>query len=115
MSEKERGRSSCSLSRSIVSADLIDMLGSASGHRYVLVIIDHFTVWASKALLTDNGAEFVNVLFRNVCRILQVKTMYATAYHPQANGMVDRSNLVIKYSLATLVDQHPNDWNDLLQ
>lgn len=124
-----------------VSADLIDMLGSASGHRYVLVIIDRFTRYLQlvplhsknaetvadafvkeyvtlfgppKALLTDNGAEFINALFRDVCRILQVKTMYATAYHPQANGMVERSNRVIKDSLATLVDQHPNDWNDLL-
>lgn len=46
--------------------------------------------------------------------ILQVKTMYVTAYHPQANGMTERSNHVIKDSLATLVDQIPNDRNDLL-
>ncbi|XP_037789306.1 uncharacterized protein LOC119584710 [Penaeus monodon] len=30
-----------------------------------------------------------------------------------ANGMVERSNRVIRDSLATLMDQHPNCWNDL--
>ncbi|XP_063604147.1 uncharacterized protein LOC134779795 [Penaeus indicus] len=68
-----------------VSADLMEMVYSARGHRYVLV-----------------------------CEILKVKTMNTTSYHPQANGMVERVNRVVKDSLATLIGQHPQNWDKML-
>ena len=101
-----------------VSADLVEMVNSARGHRYVLVIIDHFTRYLQlvplenkeagtvadafinnfftlfgppRTLLTDNGSEFSNNLFKQVCQILEVKTLYTTCYHPQANGMAERT------------------------
>ncbi|XP_042882480.1 uncharacterized protein LOC122259651 [Penaeus japonicus] len=37
-----------------------------------------------------------------VCEMLKIKLGYTTAFHPQANGMVERSNRVIKDALATL-------------
>jgi len=124
-----------------VSADLVEMVTSARGHRYVLVVIDHFTRYLQlvplinkdagsvadafiehfftlfgppRTLLTDNGSEFTNRLFRQVCQILEIKTLYTTCYHPQANGMVERVNRVLKDSLATLVGQHPQDWDRML-
>lgn len=124
-----------------VSADLIEMVYSARGHRYVLVVIDHFSRFLQmiplvnrdansvadafienyftlfgppRALLTDNGSEFTNNLFKQVCEILKVKTMHTTSYHPQANGMVERVNRVVKDSLATLIGQHPQDWDKML-
>jgi len=62
-----------------------------------------------KALLTDRGTEFTNRLLTDVCRILKIRTMFTTAYHPQANGMVERANRVIKDALATLSLEHPED------
>lgn len=77
-----------------VSADLVKMVTSARGHRYVLVVIDHFCRYlqlvplinkdASSVadafidnfftlfglhctLLTDSGSEFTNRLFSQVC------------------------------------------------
>lgn len=124
-----------------VSADLVDLHHSARGNRYVLVLIDHLTRFIQmialpskdaetvaeailkeyltlfgppKALLTDRGTEFTNRLLTDVCRILKIRTMFTTAYHPQANGMVERANRVIKDALATLSLEHPEDWDDLL-
>ncbi|XP_037783720.1 uncharacterized protein LOC119579946 [Penaeus monodon] len=53
-------------------------------------------------------------LLEMVCEILKVKTMHTTSYHPQANGMVERVNRVVKDSLATLIGQHPQDWDKML-
>ncbi|XP_042890321.1 uncharacterized protein LOC122265210 [Penaeus japonicus] len=50
------------------------------------------------------------VRFSLVCEMLK----YTTAFHPQANGMVEMSNRVIKDALATLVGDHPDEWNELL-
>jgi len=101
-----------------VSVDLIDLQGSTNGNRYVLSIIDHFTRYLPliplpnkeaqtvadafikdyvtlfgppRLLVADNGREFQNRLFSQVCRIIQTKTSYTTRYHPEANGMIERS------------------------
>lgn len=124
-----------------VSADLLDLHQSESGNRYVLVIIDNMTRYlqlvalpcknaetVANALIdnfitifgppriiqTDNGAEFNNALFRQVCQIIRAKTSLTTAFHPQANGMVERSNRVVKDALATLTETHPARWDELL-
>ncbi|XP_063594944.1 KRAB-A domain-containing protein 2-like [Penaeus indicus] len=112
-----------------VSADLLDLQGSNSGNRYVLSINDHLTRYLQlipllskdaetvttafiqhyvtlfgppRILQTDNGSEFTNLLFSQACQLLKTKTSFTTAYHPQANGMVERSNRVVKDALATL-------------
>lgn len=124
-----------------VSVDLIDLLGSTHGNRYVLAIIDHFTRYLQliplpnkeaqtvanafikeyvtlfgppRLLVADNGREFHNRLFSQVCQTIQTRTHYTTRYHPEANGMIERSNRVVKDALATLIGEHPNDWDEKL-
>lgn len=85
-----------------VSADLIGMAGSPSGHQYLLVIIERYTRYLQlvplksvevdvvanafiehfvtlfgppRTILTDNGCEFANQLFRQVCEVMKVKTI----------------------------------------
>lgn len=121
-----------------VSADLVDCGQSSSGLRYKLVLIDHLsrylqliplpskeaevvadayirdyiTIFGPPRLLqTNGGCEFTNRLFRQVCDIVKTKTHLTTVCHPQANGMVERSNRVLKEALATLTERHPLDWH----
>ena len=37
-----------------------------------------------------------------------------SAYHPQTNGLVERLNQTLQRSLLKLVNEHQNDWDDLL-
>lgn len=124
-----------------VSADLIDLGGSSTGHRYVLSLIDlhsrflqliplrrkdaesvttafmnhYVTLFGPpRTLQTDQGSEFINNLFREVCHMVQTRTTYTTAYHPQANGAIERSNRVVKDALASLVATRPSRWPDYL-
>ncbi|ROT65439.1 Transposon Ty3-G Gag-Pol polyprotein [Penaeus vannamei] len=48
---------------------------------------------------------------RCVCEDLTVQTHVTTAFHPQANGLVERTKSVVKDALATLVEDQPLDWD----
>ena len=96
---------------------------SLTGMRYVLVVIDHLTrfilvyafedqkaetvakVFAEKVvlpfgapihLLKNRGTNFVSELMQDVCKLLHIKQVETTAYHPQANGV--RESNSIKHS-----------------
>ena len=124
-----------------VGADLIDLHTSHSGNRYVLVIVDHLSRYTSlialptkesstvakafvnrfvtvfgppKVLVSDQGQEFNGKIFREVCKILETTSAFTTAYHPQANGMTERTNRTVKDMLAILAAHDPNSWDEQL-
>jgi hypothetical protein len=39
-------------------------------------------------VLTDDGTQSITKSFQTVCRLLGVKQLFITAYHPSANGQV---------------------------
>jgi len=124
-----------------VSADLIELGRSEAGYRYCLTIIDHLTRYVQivplktkhadsvadamfqefvtifgppRLIQTDGGSEFNNRLFKECCRLLQIKTTLTTAYHPQANGMIERTNRVVKDAIASLANTTPTRWEQLI-
>ena len=52
---------------------------------------------APKALLTDQGTHFLNVLMKNVAKKFKISHCHTTAYRPQANGSVERSATITCY------------------
>jgi transposase InsO family protein len=46
---------------------------------------------APAQILTDQGSNFLSDLFRNVCRLLRIKKVQTTAFHPESNGTLERS------------------------
>ena len=124
-----------------VSADLMDLHQSYSGKRYVLSIVDHLSRYvqlialpdkqaetvanafiqeyvtlfgAPKVLVTDNGSEFNNRLFAEVCKLVQIKASLTTPFHPSSNGMIERIHRTIKDSLSILSDESPLSWDEYL-
>ncbi|XP_037798458.1 uncharacterized protein LOC119593573 [Penaeus monodon] len=60
-----------------------------------------------RVIQTDNGNEFCNRLFQQVYSIIQTKMSITMVYHVQANGMIERTNRVVKDALATLTERRP--------
>jgi IS30 family transposase len=51
-----------------------------------------------QVILTDQGSNFLSELFTNVCKLLKIKKLKFTAYHPGTNRALERTNrLLIEY------------------
>ena len=106
--------------------DLVGPLPESEGLKYLFTIVDRFTRWieavpltcmtaeaCAAALLrhwiarfgvpsdvtTDQGRQFSGSLWSKLHRLLGIKSLRTTAYHPQANGMVERFHRVLKERL----------------
>lgn len=106
-----------------INIDLIGPLPLSHGFKYCLTIIDRFTRWpvaipteditaetVARALLngwiaqfgmpnaisTDRGKQFEAKLFNELARLTGTKHLRTTAYHPQANGIIERMHRTLK-------------------
>uniref|UniRef100_A0AAR2LQ50 Gypsy retrotransposon integrase-like protein 1 n=1 Tax=Pygocentrus nattereri TaxID=42514 RepID=A0AAR2LQ50_PYGNA len=114
---------------------------SGSGNRYILVIMDQFTCWvealpvpdqgaettakklvhefvtrfgAPLELHTDQGSNFESLLFKNVCKLLQVSKTRTTPYHPASNGQAERFNRTLLQMIRCYVDRNQKNWDEHL-
>ncbi|KAL4153461.1 hypothetical protein QTP88_001294 [Uroleucon formosanum] len=120
-----------------VHLDLIIMPYS-EGFRYCLTCIDRFTRWPEVIPLedqeaetvarafykhwiarfgtplritTDQGRQFESHLFKQLNNLIGTKHLRTTAYHPSANGMVERSHRQLK---AAIKCHQNNRWTETL-
>jgi hypothetical protein len=111
-----------------------------SGNRYILTIVDYATrypeavalktidsvtvaeallgVWSRVGvpdkILTDQGTQFVSQVMEEVNKLLSIKHLTTTPYHPQCNGLVERFNGTLKQALKKLCEGRPRDWDRYL-
>jgi IS30 family transposase len=108
-----------------------------SGKRYIVMAVDHFTKWVEiralesndaqsiasffyedvicrhgvpEILTTDQGTEFINEFMAILTRSYHIHHIKTTAYHPQGNGQVERTNKTIKDILAKCTPRN-GDWS----
>jgi transposase InsO family protein len=63
-------------------------------------------------LTSDRGPQFTSALWGQLCQCLGITVKLTTAYHPQANVLLERFHRQLKAALrARLVD---GDWEQLL-
>jgi hypothetical protein len=111
------------------------------GNMYILVIVDRFTRYAEafactdesasttasiiidkiicrygfpQVLLSDRGSGFTSILMQQILKVLSIKKIKTTAYHPKSNGGVEIINKTLKKTLKLWVNEHHNDWDVLL-
>ncbi|XP_061190531.1 uncharacterized protein LOC133198457 [Saccostrea echinata] len=62
-------------------------------------------------ILSDMGSQFTSALMREVSRLLSVRQITTTPYHPMTNGMVERFNGTLKQMLKRVCADRPRDWD----
>nr|XP_054761143.1 uncharacterized protein LOC129267455 [Lytechinus pictus] len=109
-----------------VHIDLVGPLPSSEGNNYLLTCVDRYTRWpeaipipditaetvarafvarwvavfgAPTTITTDRGRQFESALFLSLTNLLGTKRIRTTAYHPAANGLVERFHRQLKASL----------------
>ena len=118
-----------------VHIDLVGPLPTSQGCTYLLTCVDRFTRWpeaipipdstadtAAQAFVngwvsrfgvpstitTDRGQQFESNLWTQLMRLLGSNRIRTTAYHPIANGLVERFHWHLKGALKCLSD--PTHW-----
>ena len=105
--------------------------------KYLLVGIDYFTKWVEAeslanirdvdakrfiwknivtrfgvphVLISDNGLQFDNKMFRRYCGKLGIINRYSTPAYPQGNGQAEAINKVIVSGLKKMLDDAKGKW-----
>ena len=113
-----------------IHVDIVGPLPSSLGSTHHLTVFDRFMDWpeTSRVLLhgwithfgtpsvitSDRGSQFVSELWRHFSTFLGVELHQTTAYHPQANGLVERFHRDLKASLRTRLKTTGDNWTDQL-
>lgn len=63
-------------------------------------------------LRTDQGTEYNNQVLEQICKILEIKQTFSTAYHPQTIGALERNHRCLNEYLRCFVNAHQSDWDD---
>jgi hypothetical protein len=123
--------------------DLLGPLPPAQGNlKYVVVAIEYFSMWIEvkplaiitsvtvqkflwqnivcrfgvpKAITVDNGTQFDAETFKDFCNQIGTKIHFASARHPESNGLVERPNGIIMTGIMKLIFNQPRGkWPDEL-
>ncbi|KAL4147920.1 hypothetical protein QTP88_002247 [Uroleucon formosanum] len=62
-------------------------------------------------LISDQGTEFLNRIFSETCKLIGVKRINTSPYHPQANGALERSHRKLGEYLRHYVDADQQNWD----
>ena len=61
-------------------------------------------------LLSDRGTSFTSSIIEELCKILGIQRLWTMPYHPQTNGLVERSHQTIMCMIAKLGEDKKADW-----
>ena len=109
-----------------IHLDLVGPLPHSNGYTYLLTVIDRFTRWPEAfplpditaetvartflqgwiarfgtptTITTDRGSQFQSGLWNDLMVALGTQSLRTTAYHPQANGLIERFHRQLKGAL----------------
>ena len=112
-----------------IAIDIIGPLSKSSeSHRFILTMIDYASgfpeaiplkgitsveiaeamiqifsrVGIPKQIVSDRGKQFTRELMEELYKLVGIKPIFTTPYHPQTNGKVERMHLILKTTLKKL-------------
>ena len=120
-----------------INVDIVGPLPASNGFRYLLTAVDRFTRWPAaipmmdisaesvvdsfshgwvsmfgipSTVTTDRGSQFGSAIWKQLTSTWGISTSQTTAYHPEANGLVERFHRRLKESLIALADDVSTNW-----
>lgn len=126
-----------------VAMDLMGPLPlTENGNRYIAVFTDYFSKYVEvdaienqsadrvarcfvevmiarhgvpESFLTDRGSNFTSDTMRGICKLLNVKKLFTTAFHAQTDGLCERFNSTCCTILSNYVSTNGHNWDRFLR
>ena len=67
-----------------------------------------------KEILSDKGGQFTSDMMAEVCRLVSIKQLFTTAWHPMCNGLCEKMNGTLKSMFKRMCQERPKDWDRYL-
>ena len=64
-----------------------------------------------REMLTDRGTQFMSEVMQEVNRLMSVRHLTTTPYHPACNGLIEKFNGTLKQMLKKMAEEKPTDWD----
>lgn len=125
-----------------VGIDLLGPLPkSSTGHRWIIVCVDYLTRYvetaslvaataedvsafllhsvilrhgAPRVIISDRGRQFTADVLEELLRLCGSVSRHSTAYHPQTNGLTERTNRTLTNMLSMYVTSDQKNWDTVL-
>lgn len=123
-----------------ISVDIVGPLNETEkGNKYILTCMDYLTRYpecipmadarastVAKAFVirvitrhgvptilpSDCGSQFISKLFKEICKLLEIKKIQTTPFRLEANGTVERMHRTMKLMISHYVGDEDNNWDD---
>jgi hypothetical protein len=128
---------------SLIGLDIAGPLRvTPNNNKYVVIAVDYFTKFSvakaipnftavttaifvfeeiicklgmPRAIISDKGVNFQSKLLEELCKLLGIKKLNSTFYHPEGVGMVERMVKIIKQILTMYINPTHTNWDNFLQ
>ena len=60
--------------------------------------------------MSDNGSQFISDCMKEVSRLINIRHIITTPYHPMCNGLVEKFNGTLKAMLRKMCSEQPKQW-----
>ena len=122
-----------------ISVDFIGPLPESNGFDMIMVIVDYFTKMKifvptttkvtaleaaelfknhafkrfriPKGIVSDRETQFISEFNKELWKLLGIKGMPSTAYHPQTDGQTERVNQELEVYLRFYINYQQDDWS----
>jgi len=98
------------LSKFLIAIPIPQQDAETVAREFVMNVVLKFGALAQ--LLTDQGSTFLSDLFKSTCKLLRIKKIQNTAFHPQSNGSLERSHRVLTEYLRHYVCEDQTNWDE---
>ena len=71
-------------------------------------------VWVPRILMSNNGRQFDNALFKDFCEHFGIQNHYSSPAHPQANGQTEVANQSLLKIIKSWLEGAKRIWPDEL-
>jgi hypothetical protein len=101
----------CSLTKFVIAVPIPNQEAETMAKAFVKEV--WLKVGHIDKLVTDNAQNFVSIIFAKMCKLLGIKKMRTTIYHPQSNP-VERYHSNLNFYLRAYAQKDPSNWDLLI-